>query len=75
MRYFLAAYFQKKDGRYDEFADFKDELTPALVEVNNVILDLKSQKVIKGEVGMGKENKNFKQLYTYYKQQYPEQIK
>lgn len=74
MRYFLAAYFKKKNGQYDEFADFKDELTDALVAVNHVILDLKSRKVIKGDVGTGKENKDFKQLYAYYKNLYPEQI-
>lgn len=73
MRYFLAAYFKKKNGQYDEFADFKDYLTPELISVNHVVLDLKKKQVIKGELADG-ETKDFKTLYKYYKDIYPEYI-
>lgn len=74
MRYFLAAYFKKKNGQYDEFADFKDHLTPELINCNHVILDLKKQVVVKGELADG-VTKDFKTLYRYYKEIYPEYIR
>ena len=74
MRYFTAVYFKKKNGRYDEIAEFRDEIDKNTIAVNNVVLDLKQKKVIKAQLSDG-ETKDFNVLYNYYKAAYPEDMK
>jgi len=74
MRYFTVAYFKKKNGRYDEFAEFTDTIDQNTIDVNNVVLDLTKKKVIKASLADG-ETTDYNVLYNYYKEAYPDDMK
>jgi len=72
-RYFLVTYFKKKNGKFDEFAEFTDQISKDKHKSCNIILDFNKRIVIKGELN-GTVINDYNTLYDFYKEAYPQEF-
>ena len=70
MRYLLLTYYTKPSGKIDEVMTIVTRLKRKDLQMTNVILDFKEQKVIQCSVGGITANKDWDTVVSYYYQYY-----
>jgi hypothetical protein len=70
MRYLLLTYYTKPSGKIDEVMTIATRLKRKDLQMTNVILDFKEQKVIQCSVGSVTVNKNWDTIVGYYYKHY-----
>ena len=73
MRYLLASYYKKPNGKYNESVKTDSKVRDADLRTASVIIDYKERKIVKstfqGELGEGK-HRDFDTINNFYKQHY-----
>lgn len=73
MRYFLASYYQKPGGKYNESVKVDTKVRIKDLQAASVIIDYKERKIVKssfrGELGADKSH-DFNTINNFYKQHY-----
>jgi hypothetical protein len=70
MRYLLLTYYTKPSGQIDEVMTIATRLKRRDLQMTNVILDFKEQKVLQCSVGGITANKDWDTIVSYYYQHY-----
>jgi len=70
MRYLLLTYYTRPSGKIDEVMTISARLKRKDLQVTNVILDFKEQKVLQCSVGGITANKDWDTIVSYYYQHY-----
>ena len=75
MRYLILTYYRKPNGEIDEAMEVSKRLKPRDIQTANVILDFKTLKVEKCQMGGVSVPKDFHRIVEYYMQHYENIIK
>jgi len=70
MRYLLLTYITKPSGKIDELMTIATRLKRKDLQMTNVILDFKEQKVLQCSVAGISANKDWDTIVSYYYQHY-----
>ena len=70
MRYLLLTYVTRPSGKIDELMTIATRLRRRDLQMTNVILDFKEQKVLQCSVGGITANKDWDTIVSYYYQHY-----
>ena len=70
MRYLLLTYYTRPSGKIDEVMTISTRLKRKDLQMTNVILDFKEQKVIQCSVGGITANKDWDTIVSYYYKHY-----
>ncbi len=70
MRYLLLTYVTRPNGKIDELMTIATRLRRKDLQMTNVILDFKEQKVLQCSVGGITANKDWDTIVSYYYQHY-----
>jgi hypothetical protein len=70
MRYLLLTYITKPSGKIDEQMTIASKIKRRDLQMTNVILDFKEQKVLQCSVGGITANKDWDTIVSYYYQHY-----
>ena len=70
MRYLILTYYKKPDGRIDEAMQVSKSLKARDIQTANVILDFKTLRVEKCQMGGVQVPKDFHRIVEYYMQHY-----
>lgn len=73
MRYFIATYVQKPDGKYSELVKLDSKIRNKDSITATLILDYQNRKVVKARVD-GAIERDFDKLSNFYKGHYPQLI-
>lgn len=74
MRYFLVQYIRRANGQIDEQVLFSKKVKDSDLQTMNVILDYKTQKVVKCVIEGKVVPTSFEKMSEYYKEVYPSLI-
>lgn len=74
MRYMLITYVRKAGGQIDEQVEISRNLKPKDLQMCNIIMDFKDQKVEKCVVEGQTLTKEWQQLRDYYHKVYPDVV-
>lgn len=74
MRYLFITYFRKASGQIDEQVAYGKRIKPADLQTANVILDYKTQKVVKCVIEGRVLPTSFEKMNEYYREVYPSLI-
>jgi hypothetical protein len=74
MRYFLATYIRKPDGKIDEQVEISKNLRDSDLQTCNIILDFKEKKVIKSVIQGQAVPTTWEAVYEHYRKVYPDYI-
>ena len=75
MRYLILTYYTKPDGKIEESMEVSKKIKPRDIQTANVILDFKTLKVEKCQMGGVQVPKDFHRIVEYYMQHYENIIK
>lgn len=70
MRYLTITYHKKLSGKTDEVVDIVKNLKTSTLQMANVILDFKEQKVVKCSLDGTTVDKNWQRIRDFYYQHY-----
>ena len=70
MRYITVTYIRKADGKADEVVDIVKNLKPITLQTANVILDFKTQKVVKCSLEDTTIKKDWQRIRDFYHKHY-----
>ena len=74
MRYLLITYFRKPSGQIDEQVGYAKRVKDTDLQTANVIMDYKTQKVVKCVIEGKVVPTSFEKMNEYYKEVYPSLI-
>lgn len=74
MRYFLVQYLRKPNGQIDEQVSFSKKIKTNDLQTINVIMDYKTQKIVKCVIEGRVVPTSFEKMHEYYKEVYPSLI-
>lgn len=74
MRYFLVQYLRKPNGQIDEQVSFSKKIKTNDLQTINVIMDYKTQKIVKCVIEGKVVPTSFEKMHEYYKEVYPSLI-
>lgn len=75
MRYLILTYYKKADGKIEESMEVSKKIKMRDLQTANVILDFKTLKVEKCQMGGVQVPKDFHRIVEYYMQHYENIIK
>ena len=70
MRYLLLTYYTRPSGKIDEVMTISTRLKRKDLQMTNVILDFKEQKVLQCSVGGVTSNRDWDTIVSYYYKHY-----
>ena len=70
MRYFIATYYRKPNGKYSEQAKADSKIRNKDLPLATVILDYKERKIVKCNLDASLDQRDFDKLNDFYKQHY-----
>jgi len=71
MRYFLITYVRRPNGKIDETTEVVNKLRRRDIQMANVILDFKDQRVLAATVDGNVVDKDWDKIHNYFHQHYP----
>jgi hypothetical protein len=74
MRYFLATYIRKPDGKIDEQVEISKNLKDSDIQTCNIILDFKEHKVVKSVIQGQAVPTTWDVIVDHYRKVYPDYI-
>lgn len=74
MRYFLATYIRKPDGKIDEQVEISKNLKDNDIQTCNIILDFKEKKVVKSVIQGQSVPTTWETILEHYRKVYPDYI-
>jgi len=74
MRYFLATYIRKPDGKIDEQVEISKNLKDSDIQTCNIILDFKEKKVVKSVIQGQAVPTTWDAMLEHYRKVYPDYI-
>jgi hypothetical protein len=74
MRYFIATYLRKPDGKVDEQVEIAKRLKDTDISTANIILDFKEQQVVKSVIQGQTIPTTWDVIVAHYRQVYPDYI-
>ena len=74
MRYFIATYLRKPDGKIDEQVEISKKLKDSDISTANIILDFKEKKVVKSVIQGQTVPTVWDVIVAHYRSVYPDYI-
>jgi len=74
MRYFLATYIRKPNGKIDEHVEISKNLKDSDIQTCNIILDFKEKKVVKSVIQGQAVPTTWEAMLEHYRLVYPDYI-